>query len=66
MNILRCPFRPSTRDLLYTLIKATQDAPAAGGIAIPDGVYTTGLGVSQDGKVTIAGGELTAIQEAQP
>lgn len=69
-----CPCGPgfTERDLLYSILLAIQangtggGGGGGGGIAVGDGVYTVGLGVSQNGKLTIAGGSLTAIQQAQP
>lgn len=77
--IQKCPFKHSTRDLLFTLIAVSGTAePAAGSItaamlapgAVSDIVSTTkktGLGVSADGVATFdASGRITAITEAAP
>jgi hypothetical protein len=54
---------------LMTPLRTAQAITAlggGGGIAVADGIYTVGLGITADGKLTISGGELTAIQEAAP
>lgn len=44
---------------------AARDAAIAACISsMPDGTYKMGLGVNTDGTITIAGGRITAIQEA--
>ena len=47
-------------------IVAAQQALLIQGSPVANGTYTVGLGVTQDGTITITNGIITAIQEAQP
>lgn len=67
VKIKKCPFQYTGRDLLYTLLQSGAVGGVGGvGTTVPDGVYTVGLGISNDGKLTVAGGKITNIQQAQP
>lgn len=42
------------------------NSPSSDSSPIADGVYRVGLGVTQDGTITIQNGRITSIQQAQP
>lgn len=46
--------------------KAKLDALPATPIDLPDGEYVTGIGGTQNGTLTVSGGQITAATEATP